>query len=69
MTRTAETPALLAVRQTVLRRHERISGTDVEHGNQWHGENRKGASHRKARPKVEIRDAGAEISVVVMSQV
>lgn len=29
-------------------------------------ENRKGASHRKARPKVEKRLAGAEMSVVAM---
>jgi len=57
---------MLATQQTVLRWHERISGTDAKHGNLCHNANRKGTSHRKARLKVETNGVGAETSVVVM---
>ena len=59
-------PVVLAIRQTVLRWHEDILGAYVKRGNLYHNVNRKGASHRKARPKVEMYGIGAETFVVVM---
>lgn len=41
-------------------------GAYVKRGNLYHNENRKGTSHRTARPKVEMCDIGAETFVVVM---
>jgi len=48
-----------------LRRHERGAGQRAERGNLHADENRKGASHRKTRPKIEKLSAGAETPVVV----
>jgi hypothetical protein len=38
----------------------------VQRGNLYYNANRKSASHRKVRLKVEMCDTGAETSVVVM---
>ena len=44
---------MLIIRGTALRWHEHVLGFCVKHGNLQTNENRKGTSHRKARPKVE----------------
>jgi hypothetical protein len=43
-----------------------VLGFCAKHGNLQKDGNRKGASHRKARPKVEKRSVGAESFVVVL---
>lgn len=59
-------PVMLVIRQTVLRWHEHILGAYVKRGNLDCNDNRKGTSHRKARPKVERYSIGTEIFVVMM---
>lgn len=49
-----------------LRRHEHGTGQCAERGNLYVDVNRKGTSHRKARPKVEKLRTGAETSIVVV---
>ena len=55
----------LAVRHPALRWHEHGAGLGTERRNLHADENRKGASHRKTRLKVEKLSAGAETLVVV----
>lgn len=43
-----------------------MTGAIVQRGNLYDNANRKSTSHRKARPKVEMCDTGAETLVLVM---
>ncbi len=57
---------MMAIRHPALRWHEHETGLYAERGNLGTDDNRKGTSHRKARPKVEKLCTGTEILVVVM---